>query len=749
MKATTNFIAITTLALCIFNTTVSAQTLNQPTPADNPNIAGNSAWTSACASADFNEYFVNFTWSPPLVASTNEFILELSDADGAFDSPRELARVADKNTEFDFDFSFSLAADIQGDGYRFRVRSTSPAITSAVSDAYSMYFIGYNDPILISQDASGVIPPGGRLEVCGGNSITLATHNVPDAGNYTYSWYRSGTPLSENSNSLTVTQSGMYFVEIDYGVNCSGSANTLSNTIEVSFGTSQGIAINTPSNTTLCSTETVTLQANISGMGYLYTWFNGDTIVSGPNVDESSYLVDGSVSGFEGDYSVRIEGAGICAEQSAPVTINSAGDYNVVRVNEPNLVLLPSRDETLTVSTDANSPSFQWFRNGNPISGATSASLTINQAGTYYAAVTENGGPCTLPAKNSEDTVVVLPQSFELTIDYVGTYSDCSSSEVTLTVLQIDAIDPSNNRIDVTGSLRNEFSYQWHKDGAALAGITSDEILLSDVADNGFYTLESTLAAFNATSNPLSVRLAPESNLTIDASGLQVCDGVTIDLSTPTDLTGVEFSWIRDGVTVSSDETTLTTNETGTYQLSISADGCPILSNEIVLTEFDASIVSIDQGNTIVFPQGETELVTASGASSYEWYDASNTLLSSSDNISLTDEGDYTLLAAVGGCTITLPFSVSYRDNFEVPNVISANGDGINDLWVIPNTFSRNNEITVTIYNEQGEEVLNEVGYQNNWPASSTAFTKRNQIFYYKIRNAQETLRQGTITVIR
>lgn len=681
--------------------------------------------------------------------ANNEFILELSDANGDFGSPRELARAADKNTDFDFEFRFTLATDIQGDGYRFRVRSTSPELTSDPSAAYSMYFIGYNDPILISQDASGVIPPGGVLEVCDGSGITLETHNVPNADTYSYSWYRSGTLLAETSNALNVTQSGMYFVEIDYGVNCSGSANTLSNTIEVSFGSSQGISINPPSTNTLCATETVTLEANISGMGYLYTWFNGGTIVAGPTADASTYTVDGSVSGFEGEYSVRIEGPGICAEQSDSVSIGAAGDYTVTRVNEPNLVLLPGRNETLTASTTAASPTFQWFRDGTAISGETAASLTVDTPGTYYAEITETGGPCTLPAKSTEETLVVLPTNLELSIDYVGTYSDCAASETTLTVLQINAVDPNNNRIDVTATLRNDFTYQWAKDGVAIPGLTSDQLVLNSVDDNGFYTLEGVLESFTATSNPLSVRLAPESNLTIEATGLQVCEGVSISLSTSTDLTGMDFAWRKDGVELSSAESTLTTDEIGTYQLAISADGCPILSNEVVISNFDASGIAIDLGDSIVIPTGSSEIATATGANSYEWYDAANTLLSNTESVTLSEEGNYTLVAAVGSCSFTLPFSVSFRDSFEVPNVITANGDGINDLWIIPNTFSRNNDITVIIYNEQGEEVLNEVGYQNNWPASSTAFTKRNQIFYYKIRNAQETLRQGTITVIR
>jgi len=92
---------------------------------------------------------------------------------------------------------------------------------------------------------------------------------------------------------------------------------------------------------------------------------------------------------------------------------------------------------------------------------------------------------------------------------------------------------------------------------------------------------------------------------------------------------------------------------------------------------------------------------------------------------------------------------VEYLDTFKVPNVITVNGDGINDLWILPNSYSNKDDVNVIIYNEKGEQVLNVNNYQNNWPQSSTAFPKQNMVFYYKIRDAVAVLKQGTITIIR
>ncbi len=751
MKTVSSYRLIPVLLLCFICVQYnSAQNLGKPEPAPNPNIGSPNAWELACATESFNEFFVNFTWNPPLVATDNVFILELSDSTGDFSTPRELDRASDKNTEFDFDFSFSLAEDIQGDNYRFRVRSTNPALISPESDAFEMYYIGFDQRLSISQNGNGTIPPNGTIDVCDGSFVIITVDNVPNPDIYNYIWYRSGTILSETSSSLTVNETGMYFVEINYGPNCTNSANTISiNEITVNINTAQGIAINTPSNTSLCATETVTLAANISDSNYLYTWFNGNTIVAGPTLGLDSFVVDGSVSGFEGDYTVQIEGAGICTEQSDAVTITGAGDFTVSLDTDTNIILLPGQSQDLSVSTSAISPTYQWLMNGVPIAGETNSTLTVTQAATYNVVVTENGGACTLTPKTSENIDVVLPSGFELIIAYTDAYTDCMLGPIGLAVQSITAVDPNGGRLDVTATLRDEFTYQWLNDGSAVAGLTSDAIQVNDASENGAYTLNAELDAFSITSNALNVRLNSNDAIAISSTSLVLCDGITPELSTTTNLSGTDFTWLFNGTSVSTTDETLRVTQSGTYELRISADGCPIVSNQIVIVDFDETALQLDTETELVFPEGESQTVNASGADSYEWFDQGNSLVSSTSSITLSEEGQYLVVASVGQCQISRVLTVSFRDNFDIPNVITANGDGINDLWVIPNTYSRNNEISVIIFNEQGEEVINERGYQNNWPASSTAFSKKNQIFYYKIRNAGSTLRQGTITVIR
>jgi len=164
----------------------------------------------------------------------------------------------------------------------------------------------------------------------------------------------------------------------------------------------------------------------------------------------------------------------------------------------------------------------------------------------------------------------------------------------------------------------------------------------------------------------------------------------------------------------------------------------------------DESLLSLSTGDDeIIFPEGSSRSISASGADSYQWLDENNVLLGETDSVTLTLEGSYMVVATLNGCQITKTFTVSYQDTFGVPNVITANGDGFNDHWVLPNTYTKDPEVNVIIYNHKGEVVLNQFQYQNNWPETSLAFPKQNMVFYYTIKKGSKTLKKGTITVIR
>lgn len=751
MKIPTTFTkTILLLAVLLVSVGAVAQTLNRPVPIKNPNFGGTGGpWTSACPSISFNEYYVNFTWvANPNVNSDNTFVLELSNGEGDFTNPTALTIVSDKNNDTNFDIRFVLPTTTRGSNYKLRVKSTSPVLFSPETAGFNMYYLDYRNPIRITENGRGVIG-NGTISLCNGGTATIAIDNVPNADTYQYIWRRSSTVLPDKGPSITVSQGGMYTVEIDYGPVCSGSAGTLSNMITVEVGTALGVSINAPRQTSFCAGETAApLEATLANSDVFYTWFKDGNIVSPRTRGNFSFTIDTNLSDFDGDYSVKVEGDGICSETTAPVSISKTGAFTITEENALDMVLLPGETKTLSISTTAVSPTYQWFRNGSPIANAINNSLVISADGAYNVQVSQ-GGTCAATT-NSKITNVVAPERLELAIDYTTQYSDCQNSSIVIAVQTINAISTGGTITNVTTDLRESLNYVWQRDGVDLRSSTTASLSLSDISENGTYNLTATIEGFSTTSNSLNVVLRTDEVLTIAASDLTVCNTTDqITLNTSTDLAGETFQWLRNGAVINSTDASLQTTEIGTYQLLISREGCLVPSNEVIISPFDESLITLDSPEAVVFVEGSSKTITASGGTAYEWTDSTNNIISSSNAVTLTTEGNYTLTAYIDACVVIKSITVTYRDTFRIPNVITVNGDGINDFWFLPNSFSNQPDVNVIIFNDRGEEVFNVTNYQNNWPENNQGFTSQNMIFYYTIKKGGDTLRQGTITVIK
>ncbi len=716
--------------------------MNVPKPA-----GGTAGWTAICAGiGGFNEYNATISWAGAPNAN-NEFILELSDASGNFANPVELARVNNQNTNTakEFDVQFAIPTDTQGNGYKLRARSTNPVSQRESTNAYNMYYMAITTNLNISELGNGV-PPG---DICSANPITLRVDNVPSPENQIYLWYRSGTLLPETGHQLTVTQSGMYQAFVDYGTICSGSANTDSNIVTVTIGTTgSAVGINPPANTALCAGDTVTLSIDTTDPAWSYQWYKNGTAIAGATA--TTYTVNASLAGFEGDYQVEISGTGICTQRSIATAITNADNFTVTRINPAAVVVLPSQTQTLSVTTNAVSPSYQWYRNGSVVAAATNSSLNITQDGTYYCSVTQSGGTCPGTVKNSDTTVATIPASFEIIVDYGSTYSACLNTSIPLTLTAINAVASNGSITDVTTQLQSEFTYQWQKDGANVAGATSTTLSLNNTTHNGTYLLNAELSTYAPSSNTLPVQLLTNENLAITSNETVYCNpSQTITINTTTNLTSTIFRWERNGTSVNTTDNSLNVTQTGTYRLVLDRNGCDLVSNEIEITTLDPDLITFDIVGDVIFPEGSSKTVTASGGDGYTWYNSDNATIGTGDSFNFTTDGSYYLTATIGNCEVTKPITAVYLDLFNIPNVITPNGDGSNDLWVLPNSYSKKNDVQVIIFDNNGGELLRETNYQNNWPSSSLKFPKQNMVFYYVISNTTEILKKGTITVIR
>ena len=90
---------------------------------------------------------------------------------------------------------------------------------------------------------------------------------------------------------------------------------------------------------------------------------------------------------------------------------------------------------------------------------------------------------------------------------------------------------------------------------------------------------------------------------------------------------------------------------------------------------------------------------------------------------------------------------VANDTDFSFPNVITANGDGVNDLFEIQN-LPENTE--VIILNRWGNVVFSSQDYQNNWDGKDTSGNELTDgVYYYKYSTQQGKMGHGFVHLIR
>ncbi|MBK9191755.1 MAG: T9SS type A sorting domain-containing protein [Crocinitomicaceae bacterium] len=239
---------------------------------------------------------------------------------------------------------------IGGVQYQWSNGSTNSAITVSSAGNYSVVF----------EDTAGCL---GNLQATVVSSVNPAPTLTYAAGSLTtgsfssYQWYLNGNPVSgANSSSHNPGLNyGTYTVEVTNSSGCTGSEDYCFSPVSFSAG----------GPTTFCAGDMVTLSV---ANGDSFLWSNSST--------NSSIVVTTS-----GNYSVTayslIANCSVNFQQS--VTVNSNPT--------PTVSYNSGLFETQTYS------SYQWYFNGNPISGATFITLIPTQGtGQYYVVVTDANG---------------------------------------------------------------------------------------------------------------------------------------------------------------------------------------------------------------------------------------------------------------------------------------------------------------------------------------------------------------------
>ncbi|SMD05558.1 YDG domain-containing protein, partial [Pedobacter nyackensis] len=184
--------------------------------------------------------------------------------------------------------------------------------------------------------------------------------------------------------------------------------------------------------------------------------------------------------------------------------------------------------------------------------------------------------------------------------------------------------------------------------------------------------------------------------------------------------------------------------------------GVDTYSSTFVITINALPIVAINSDKGPQVSKGEAVILNATGGASYAWT-AHSSILSSLNSASLTvrpsETTTYTVTATnASGCTETQTFTITVLDDLvkvKATNIMSPNGDGVNDNWVIENLdMYPNNE--VRIFTRAGRLVYSKKGYDNSWDATLNGAPLAEGTYYYIVDfGPNKTKVKGFITITR
>ena len=507
----------------------------------------------------------------------------------------------------------------------YKVTVTSGAGCSATSITYT---------VTVSALPTASITAAGPTTFCAGSSVVL---NAVSGAGYTYQWFNSGTAISGAvSSSYTATTNGNYTIVVTSASGCTDTSTSISVTVNPLPST----IVTASGSLTFCSGDSVIL-TTIGGLGYSYEWYNGVTAIAGATNNSYSALVSGN-------YKVTVTNTFGCSATSSITTVT----VNTV----PTAIITPAGATTFCTgssvvlnATTGAGYSYVWLNSGTLITGAASAAYTATTTGNYVVVITGTGG-CTDTSLATVVTVNPLPTA---TITASGVTTFCAGNSVTFTT-----------------SAGAGYTYQWYNGVTLIIGATN--ISYTATTNGNYNVIVSNSFGCTATSVSTLVTVIPIPSSVITASGpTTFCSGSSVVLSC-TPGAGFTYQWYNTGFAIpGANAPSYTATVPGTYTVRIiNIAGCSSTTTTgITVTVNPIPTITVTASGALTFCAGGFVNLTASTASSYQWYNGT-TLIAGATN------GTY-------GAVTTGNYNVTETNSFGCSNTSSSTSVVVNPL---PNT---------------------------------------------------------------
>lgn len=329
-----------------------------------------------------------------------------------------------------------------------------------------------------------------------GSSVTF-TVAASGTSPFTYQWHKDGADLTGATaatltlNNVQLTDAGSYSVTV---TNSLGSADSSPAALTVTAAVAPTITTQ-PQPQTVTAGNGVSFSVTASGTAPLtYQWSKDGNPIS--NATASTYTIANAQSSDAGTYTVLVSNsAGSVGSTGAVLTVNQPPPVAPTITTQPaSQTVAPGASATFSVVATGSTPlSYQWSKDGSPISGATDSSYTIasaqsSDAGNYTVVVTNTAGSATSNAATLTISTALPVTEFNLTgFATVGSgttgggvipETDAAYRKVTTPLEFVQAIIDSNKtagKVKVI-EIMNDLSLGWNEVGTTVQNLASNPL---------------------------------------------------------------------------------------------------------------------------------------------------------------------------------------------------------------------------------------------------------------------------------
>lgn len=324
--------------------------------------------------------------------------------------------------------------------------------------------------------------------------------------------------------------------------------------------------------------------------------------------------------------------------------------------------------------------------------------------------------------------------------------------------------------IDNPGSGQNDsplnypsLTYNWYKETGSTTSVFVAEGNTLEVIQEGTYFVKTNYGTCTSSSFSnrvtISEAVSGEANASISSSlGSPFCpdQGMTT-LST---ISGLTYQWFQDGVAIpEATSQNYQTDASGLYAVQVDLGSCQASGTIDLISESFEGSLNVSEVNEIEAGESLEVIVSTSAQNpTYAWYLNDDLIAGATgDTYNASTFGNYKVqVSQTTGCIVTntFPFEISETiDPFpevpNIPNLISPNGDGINDTWVVPLQYVDGTDTEVMIMDNRGKVVLKTRAYLNNWPEDQLDLNSINQVYYYLLTTPDNKTKKGSITLVK